>query len=240
MTRPPPASRIDVVIPAYNEQGSVGQVIRALPKEWVRRIVVADNNSADGTAAVARQAGAVVVSAPVQGYGSACLAALAHIAGLPVAEQPEIVVFVDADFSDHPQQLPLLVEPILNDQADMVIGSRMLKAQPKGALLPQAIFGNKLACFLMWLIWRARYTDLGPFRSIRWSSLQSLDMCDPNYGWTVEMQIKAARANLRTTEVAVDYRPRVGVSKITGTLSGTLRAGYKILWTIFKYGVLRR
>jgi glycosyltransferase involved in cell wall biosynthesis len=239
---PPPPSRlrIDVVIPAFNEQDSVGQVIRALPKERVRQVVVADNNSTDATARVAGDAGAVVVPAPRQGYGSACLAALAHLETMPAHEQPDIVAFIDADFSDHPEQLPLLVEPILSGNAEFVVGSRMLKPQPKGALLPQAVFGNKLACFLMWLLWRVRHTDLGPFRAISWPALRSLRMSDPNYGWTVEMQIKAARAKLRTQEVAVDYRPRIGQSKITGTISGTFRAGYKILWTIIRYGILQR
>jgi len=231
---------IAVVIPAWNEEGSIGRVIDDLPKEWVRRVVVADNNSTDYTADVAGKFGATVVPAPRQGYGSACLAALAHLAALPSDEQPGVVVFVDADYSDHPEQLPLLVKPILDGRADFVIGSRMLKPQPAGALLPQAVYGNKLACFLMRLLFGTRYTDLGPFRAIAWDALQRLRMCDPNFGWTVEMQIKAARCKLRVEEVAVDYRPRIGFSKITGTVSGTLRAGYKILLTIGRYGLNRR
>lgn len=210
-------------------------MIDALPKAYVDRVVVADNNSTDYTATVARKFGATVVSATRQGYGSACLAGLAHLANDP----PDIVVFIDADFSDHPEQLPLLVDSILNGQADFVLGSRMLKAQPPGALLPQAIFGNKLACFLMRLFFNKAYTDLGPFRAITWAALQQLDMSDPNFGWTVEMQIKAARQKLRTMEVAVDYRPRIGYSKITGTFSGTIRAGYKILLTLFRHGLIR-
>ena len=233
------AARVDVVIPAWNEEGSIGRVIDALPPGWVRQVVVADNNSTDYTADVARKFGAVVVPAKRQGYGSACLAGLAYLEALPGAEHPDVVVFVDADFSDHPEQLPLLVEPILAGEADLVLGSRMLKAQPTGALLPQAVAGNWLACTLMRVFWGVRYTDLGPFRAIRWSALRSLGMADPNFGWTVEMQIKAARARLRVREVAVDYRPRVGISKITGTVSSTVRAGYKILWTIFRYGVRR-
>lgn len=226
-----------VVIPAWNEEDSIGRVIEELPKEWVHRVIVADNNSTDHTAEVARKFGATVVPAPRQGYGSACLAGLAYLENLPPAEQPQIVVFIDADYSDHPEQLPLLVEPILAGKADFVIGSRMLKAQPRGALLPQAVFGNKLACLLMRIFFRQTYTDLGPFRAISWVALRRLQMCDTNFGWTVEMQIKAARHRLRIVEVPVDYRPRIGYSKITGTAGGSIRAGCKILWTIFRYGM---
>ena len=231
--------RISVVIPAWNEEGSIGRVIDDLPKDWVRadRIVVADNNSTDYTADVARKFGATVVPAKRQGYGSACLAGLAYLNALPADEQPDVVVFIDADYSDHPEQLPLLVEPIARGEADFVIGSRMLKPQPAGALLPQAVFGNKLACFLMRVLFGQRYTDLGPFRAIRWDRLRELGMRDANFGWTVEMQIKAARRGLRVVEVPVDYRPRIGHSKITGTLAGTIRAGYKILYTIARYSV---
>lgn len=231
---------IAVIIPAWNEEGSIGHVIDDLPKDLISRIVVADNNSTDYTADVARKFGATVVPAPRQGYGSACLAAIAHLETLPIQEQPEIIVFIDADYSDYPEQLPLLVEPILRGEADLVIGSRMLKPQPRGALLPQAIFGNRVACFLMRILFRQRYSDLGPFRSITWHALKQLQMRDTNFGWTVEMQIKAARHKLRILEVPVDYRPRIGYSKITGTISGTCRAGYKILVTIFRYGILRR
>jgi glycosyltransferase involved in cell wall biosynthesis len=235
--RPFPHGNIAIVIPAWNEQCSIGRVIDDLPKQWVQRVVVADNNSTDYTADVARKFGATVVPARRQGYGSACLAALAHLEALPAEQRPQVVVFIDADYSDHPEQLPLLVEPILAGRADFVIGSRMLKPQPAGALLPQAIFGNRLACFLMRILFRQRYTDLGPFRAIAWEKLRQLDMRDTNFGWTVEMQIKAARQRLRILEVPVDYRPRIGYSKITGTVSGTVRAGYKILWTIFRYGM---
>ncbi|HEY8666111.1 MAG TPA: glycosyltransferase, partial [Tepidisphaeraceae bacterium] len=162
---------------------------------------------------------------------------LQYLASLPAAQQPEIVAFIDADYSDHPEQLPALVGPILDGRADLVIGSRMLKRQPRGALLPQAVFGNALACGLIRIFFGQRYTDLGPFRAISWNTLRALAMVDTNFGWTVEMQIKAARQRLRILEVPVDYRPRIGHSKITGTLTGTFRAGYKILWTIFRYGV---
>lgn len=229
---------VAVVIPAWNEEESIGRVIADLPQEWFRRIIVADNNSTDQTANVAGAHGAIVVEAPQQGYGSACLAALAYLEALPADEHPAVVAFIDADYSDHPEQLPLIVGPILNGQADMVIGSRMLKKQPRGALLPQAIFGNKLACFLMRLFFQHSYSDLGPFRAISWEALQRIGMADTNFGWTVEMQIKAAKHRLRIREVAVDYRPRIGTSKITGTVSGTFRAGTKILYTIFRYGWL--
>lgn len=243
---PPPSvgslatrARIVVVIPAWNEEGSIGRVIDDLPRDWVREVVVADNNSTDYTADVARKFGATVVPAARQGYGSACLEALGHLSALPAGEQPDIVVFIDADYSDHADELPLVVGPILAGGADLVIGSRMLKTQPAGALLAQAKFGNKLACFLMRWLFGVRYTDLGPFRAIRWDCLRKLGMADTNFGWTVEMQIKAARARLRIEEVAVSYRPRIGYSKITGTISGTIRAGYKILYTIFRYGIAR-
>jgi glycosyltransferase involved in cell wall biosynthesis len=226
-----------VVIPAWNEEGSIGRVIDALPGEWVREVIVADNNSTDYTAQVARKFGATVVPAKRQGYGSACLAGLEYLEALPADQQPQVVAFIDADFSDHPEQLPLVVGPILEGKADFVIGSRMLKKQPAGALLPQAIIGNKLACFLMRIFFRQMYTDLGPFRAISWQALRELRMADTNFGWTVEMQIKAAKRRLRVMEVAVDYRPRIGYSKITGTISGSFRAGYKILYTIFRYGV---
>ncbi|MGH7213875.1 MAG: glycosyltransferase family 2 protein [Tepidisphaeraceae bacterium] len=226
---------VAIVIPAWNEEGSIARVINDLPKDFVRRIIVADNNSTDSTADVARNAGATVIPARRQGYGSACLAGLAHLRSLPPRDRPCIVVFIDADYSDHPEQLPELVAPILNGEADFVIGSRMLMHQPAGALLPQAVFGNRLACFLMRVLFRVYYTDLGPFRAISWQALERLRMCDPNFGWTVEMQIKAARAGLRIREVPVRYRPRIGQSKITGTVSGSVRAGYKILWTIARY-----
>ncbi|MGF1632459.1 MAG: glycosyltransferase family 2 protein [Phycisphaerae bacterium] len=225
--------QVVVVIPAWNEEGSIGRVIADLPA--VRAVVVADNNSADYTAQVARKFGATVVPAPVQGYGSACLAALAHVATLD--PPPAVVAFIDADYSDHPEELPALVVPILAGEADFVVGSRMLKRQARGALLPQAVFGNKLACFLMRVLFGQSYSDLGPFRAIRYDALKRLRMCDTNFGWTVEMQIKAAKANLRIREVAVSYRPRIGVSKITGTLKGTFRAGWKILYTIGRYGL---
>jgi glycosyltransferase involved in cell wall biosynthesis len=223
---------VDVVIPALDEEASLPLVLADLPRPPVRRIVVADNGSADGTARVAREGGAEVVAAPRRGYGSACLAGLAH---LRRTGPPEIVVFVDADYSDHPEELPSLIAPILAGEADLVIGSRVLGRRERGALLPQARAGNLVACLLIRLFYGHRFTDLGPFRAIRWEALERLGMADPDFGWTAEMQVKAVRRGLRSTEVPVSYRRRTGVSKITGTVSGTLRAGYKILWTVARH-----
>ncbi|MCC6738107.1 MAG: glycosyltransferase family 2 protein [Planctomycetia bacterium] len=226
------SARIAVVIPALNEEKSLPLVLAALPK--VDDVVVVDNGSTDGTAVAARAGGARVVSEPRRGYGSACLA------GIAALRDPDVVVFVDADFSDHPDELPNVVAPILEGRADMVIGSRALGNREKGALLPQARFGNMLACFLMRVLYGHRYTDLGPFRAIRFDSLKKIGMRDRNFGWTVEMQIRALRHGLRVCEVPVSYRKRVGVSKITGTVSGTIRAGYKILYTIFRHSLSRK
>ncbi|HBL26917.1 MAG TPA: UDP-glucose--dolichyl-phosphate glucosyltransferase [Acidobacteria bacterium] len=224
--------RIDVVIPALNEEASLPLVLAALPRPPVRRIVVADNGSRDATARVAVEGGAVVVPAPRRGYGSACLAGLDH---LRRNDPPDLVVFLDADFSDHPEELPRLVAPLLSGEADLVIGSRVLGEREPGALLPQARAGNLVACLLIRLLYGHRYTDLGPFRAARWEALERLGMSDPDFGWTAEMQVKALRHGLRVTEVPVSYRKRVGVSKITGTIVGTFRAGYKILWTVLRY-----
>jgi len=227
---------IDVVIPAFDEEDSIALVLADIPAAIVRRVVVANNNSRDRTAEVARATGAVVVPAPRQGYGSACLAALGF---LRQTGPPDVVVFLDADYSDHPEELPQVVEPILAGRADLVIGSRVLGVRERGALLPQARAGNLLACLLMRLLYGHRFTDLGPFRAVRWESLEALQMRDPDFGWTAEMQVKALQRGLAVEEVPVSYRRRVGVSKITGTLSGTLRAGWKILWTIARYSVRR-
>jgi len=203
--------------------------------EYILRIVVADNNSGDETARIARQSGAEVVSAARQGYGSACLVGLEHLRSTGA---PDVVVFVDGDYSDHPEELPTLIAPIRDDGMDLVIGSRILGRRERGSLLPQARVGNWIATLLIRWMYGHRYTDLGPFRAVRWQALERLRMADPDFGWTAEMQVKAIRAGLRITEVPVSYRARVGVSKITGTLSGTLRAGYKILYTIVRYRVL--
>ncbi|MEM1012095.1 MAG: glycosyltransferase family 2 protein [Planctomycetota bacterium] len=227
---------VDVVIPAWNEEASIGRVIEALPPQWHRRVVVADNNSTDATALVARDAGATVVAAPRQGYGSACLAALAEVAKDP----PQAVAFIDADFSDHPEQLGEVVGPAVSGEADLVLASRMLVKQPKGALLPQAIFGNKLSCFLIKRLYGVTFTDLGPFRCVSWDALERMNMQDPTFGWTVEMQVKAAKLGLRCREIPARYRPRIGTSKITGTIRGTFKAGTKILWVIFSSAVRRK
>ena len=228
--------RIDVVIPALDEEASLPFVLADLPRSLVRRVVVADNGSRDATARVAREGGAIVVPAERRGYGSACLAALDW---LRTNDPPDIVVFVDADYSDHPEELPRLVAPLLAGEADLVIGSRVLGEREPGALLPQARAGNLVACLLIRLLYGHRYTDLGPFRAARWEALERLEMADPDFGWTAEMQVKALRRGLRVVEVPVSYRRRVGVSKITGTVSGTLRAGYKILWTVLRHSLGR-
>jgi glycosyltransferase involved in cell wall biosynthesis len=233
-------SGVVVVIPALNEEASLPLVLRDLP--GVGRVIVADNGSDDRTAEVATAAGALVVQERQRGYGSACLRGLSAISelcrnGEPV---PGVVVFLDADYSDDPGQLPELVQPILAGDADFVLGSRLLGQREPGAMPPQSVFGNRLACALMKLLFGFRYTDLGPFRAIDYGRLRDLKMSDPNFGWTVEMQIKAARQKLRTIEVPVPYRCRVGESKISGTVWGSIRAGYKILFLIAKYGWFRR
>ena len=220
-----------VVIPAFNEARSIGMVVGDLPPADVDEVVVVNNASTDETEQNAKAAGATVLRENRLGYGWACLKGIEYAR----TRNPEILVFLDGDYSDHPEEIHSLLAPIKEGKADLVIGSRMRGTREAGAMLPQAIFGNSLACFLMKVLWGVRYTDLGPFRAIRFEKLLELDMQDKTYGWTIEMQIKAARLGLRITEVPVSYRKRVGVSKITGTLSGTLKASYKILWTIARY-----
>jgi glycosyltransferase involved in cell wall biosynthesis len=224
---------ITVIIPAFNEEKSVGLVVSAIPRQWVEEVIVIDNASTDLTAEVAAKAGATVLTEPQKGYGKACLKGLEYIAHQ--AEKPLLIIFMDADHSDYPEELPLLADPILTGDADMVIGSRALGQREKGAMTPQQVFGNWLATRLIWWIYREKFTDLGPFRAIRYAALLDLEMRDQNYGWTVEMQVKAAKKNLKSLEVPVRYRKRIGVSKVSGTVKGTLMAGYKILFTIFKY-----
>jgi len=220
--------RVAIVIPARNEAAALGHVLADLPRALVHELIVVDNGSTDGTAEVAGRAGARVVSEPTPGYGRACLAGLA-------AMDPgvEIVAFLDADYSDDPRELSQLLKPIAEGRADLVIGSRTARAEP-GSLTLQQRFGNRLACALMRWLFGVRYTDLGPFRAIRREALERLAMRDKAFGWTVEMQAKAARLGLRIVEVPVRYRRRIGRSKISGTLSGTVRAGAAILSTIVK------
>lgn len=226
---------INVIIPAYNEEKSIGKVITAIPANLVSDIIVVDNNSTDNTFAAAKQAGATVLNETYQGYGQACLTGIAYAAGKPASARPDIIVFLDGDYSDHPEEMPLLVKPLLENKADLVIGSRALGRREKGAMLPQQIFGNWLATTLLQLLYGARFSDLGPFRAIRTNKLLGLHMQDRTYGWTVEMQLKAAKQKLRWVEVPVTYRKRIGFSKISGTVKGTLLAGYKIILTIFRY-----
>jgi len=228
------SANIKVIIPAYNEEQSIGHVLKDIPSRWVSEVIVCNNNSTDDTAAVAQSLGATVVLQPQKGYGSACLKGLEYIAHLPVAEQPEIVVFLDGDYSDHPEQLPEVVQPILNLEYDLVIASRAVGNLENGAMQPQQIFGNWLATVLIKLIYNYKFTDLGPFRAIRYDKLLELRMEDPDFGWTVEMQVKAAKYKLKCLEVPARYRRRIGVSKVSGTVRGTILAGHKILWTIFK------
>lgn len=222
--------RIGVVIPALNEEKAIGKVIADIPP-WVDAIVVADNGSSDRTAAVAKATSALVVREEERGYGAACQAGLA---ALPTSD---IVVFLDGDYSDYPDDMHLLVDPIATGEVDLVIGSRALGEAQSGALTPPQVFGNWLATRLIHLIWGARFTDLGPFRAIRAICLQRLRMADRDYGWTVEMQIKAAKSGLRCAEVPVRYRRRVGISKISGTIRGSMKAGMKILAVIGRHAI---
>lgn len=227
------STSIGVIIPAFNEEQAIGNVLKEIPHDWISEVVVVDNNSKDNTSKVAKAGGATVLFEKHQGYGWACLKAMDYYAKKdPI---PEIIVFLDADHADFPSQLPEIVKPILTEDYDMVIGSRALGKSEPGAMTPQQIFGNRLATFLIHRFYHVRFTDLGPFRAIKFQKLLELDMQDKTYGWTVEMQIKAAKLGLKTTEVPVNYRKRIGFSKVSGTLIGTLGAGYKILWTIFKY-----
>lgn len=224
---------IDVIIPAFNEENSIKKVLADIPKEVVREVLVVNNNSSDATSENAKTGGATVINEPIQGYGRACLKGIDYIK--QKTEKPDIIVFLDADYSDYPEEITKVIEPIVTDNYDMVIGSRALGKRQEGSMEPQQIFGNWLATFLVRLLYGANFTDLGPFRAIKYSSLLAINMQDTTYGWTVEMQLKAAKHKLKFCEVPVRYRKRIGHSKISGTLKGTLLAGYKIITTIFKY-----
>lgn len=225
--------RILVIIPAYNEEESIGKVIDDIPKDQVCEVVVVNNNSSDNTRQNAEASGASVIDETQMGYGYACLKGISY--AKEKIERPDIILFLDGDYSDYPEEIRELVRPIIEDDMDMVIGSRTIGNAAEGALLPQQIFGNWLAVNLIRFLYGIKFTDLGPFRAIKFDRLLELNMMDKTYGWTVEMQVKAAKEKFKCTEVPVSYRKRIGVSKITGTLSGSVKAGYKILWTIFKY-----
>ncbi|MGB3592065.1 MAG: glycosyltransferase family 2 protein [Nonlabens sp.] len=225
---------IRVIIPAYNEQDSIGLVIKAIPKV-VTEIVVTSNASTDETVAVARAAGATVLEEPRPGYGYACLKAMDYIASSKLPT--DIIVFLDGDYSDYPEQLVDLVAPIVEDEVDLVIGARVTRYRERGAMTTPQIFGNWLATSLMRLLFDSRFTDLGPFRAIKYDKLLELAMQDRTYGWTVEMQLKALKKNYSYLEIPVKYRNRIGVSKVSGTVKGAIFAGVKILTWIFKYGL---
>lgn len=227
---------IVVIIPVLNEADAIGHVIGDIPGDLVDEVIVVNNGSTDKTARVAAEAGALVLSEERRGYGWACLRGIQHCNFL----QPDIVVFLDGDYSDHPEEMTDLVAPILHDEYEFVVGSRILGEAEPGALLPQARLGNRVACMLMRWLWGGEFTDLGPFRAIRYERLLELEMQDKTYGWTIEMQIKALQQGLRYTEVPVSYRKRIGTSKVTGTLTGTIKASAKILWTIAKYAWIGR
>jgi glycosyltransferase involved in cell wall biosynthesis len=225
--------RIIVVIPAFNEARSIGLVVDDIPEDLVEEVIVVNNGSTDETEHNAARAGATVLRETRKGYGWACLRGLEYA----LAKAPDIIVFLDGDYSDHPNEMDELVRPILMGEADLVIGSRIAGNREPGAMLPQALIGNRVACGLMRLIWGAQFTDLGPFRAITADALKTIQMEDKTYGWTIEMQIKAVKAGLRCREVPVSYRRRIGVSKVTGTFAGTVRASAKILFTIARYAV---
>lgn len=230
----PEKQRIGVIIPALNEEHSIALVIENIPSV-VDEVVVVDNGSTDHTAEYAEHSGATVLYESRKGYGYACLKGIDHLR----QHSTDVIVFLDGDFSDYPEELPELLKPIADERYDLVIGSRTLGVRERGALLPQAILGNWLASILIRLFWGYRFTDLGPFRAIRVSALEQMKMSDPTFGWTVEMQIKAAKLKLRCKEVPVRYRKRIGKSKVSGTVAGTIQASAKILFTIARYIFIR-
>lgn len=224
---------IVVIIPAYNEEKSIGKVIADLPEYLITEIIVVDNNSNDATSINASRAGATVLFQKLKGYGNACLKGLEYLKDRKIT--PEIVVFIDGDYSDYPEQLPILIKPIIENDFEMVIGSRYLGIMENGSMTTPQIFGNRLATTLMRWLYKTNYTDLGPFRAVKYAALVKMDMQDKNYGWTIEMQLKAAKLKMKTCEVPVNYRNRIGISKVSGTVRGTVMAGFKIITAIFKY-----
>ena len=223
-------TKISIIIPALNEENSIGQVINSLPKIY-HQLIVVDNGSNDSTRKIAKKNGAIVLIEKKRGYGNACLKGIQFLKKTP----PDIVVFLDGDFSDFPQEIKKIIKPIEQKKVDFVIGSRIKSLREKGSMTPQQIFGNKLACFLLKLIYGGKFTDLGPFRAIKWDTLMDLNMIDETYGWTIEMQLKVLRKKISYAETPVRYRRRIGNSKISGTLKGSLLAGIKIIGWIVKY-----
>lgn len=224
--------RVDVIIPAFNEEKSIGKVLAEIDRHLVRNVFVVDNNSSDKTSEEAARAGAIVLLEKKQGYGAACLKGIDAVNSCEALA--DIIVFLDADHSDYPSEIVDVIKPIVNNEADLVIGSRALGKKQKGSMTPQQIFGNWLATRMIRWIYGFRFTDLGPFRAIKLSSLNALAMKDQTYGWTVEMQVKALKLKMRCCEVPVNYRKRIGVSKVSGTVKGTIMAGYKIIITILR------
>lgn len=225
-------THITVIIPAFNEQDSIAKVISEIPS-IVSEVIVVNNNSSDLTAKNAEQAGATVLHQPERGYGNACLKGLDYVS--KQTSKPDIIVFLDGDYSDYPEELTKVVKPIIDQDIDFVVGARVKALREPGAMTPQQVFGNWLATFLMKLFFKSRFTDLGPFRAIKYHKLLQLNMQDQTYGWTVEMQLKALKQKLTYTEVKLRYKNRIGVSKVSGTVKGTIFAGIKILGWIFKY-----
>lgn len=224
--------KINVIIPAFNEEHSIGKVIADIPAELDVEVLVCNNGSTDQTAINAQRAGAVVLDEPRKGYGYACLKGMDYISKKD--QKPDTVVFIDGDYSDFPGQMPLLLKEI-EAGYDLVIGSRAMGSSESGSMTIPQRFGNWLSGRLIWLLYKQQVTDLGPFRALPWKKLEALQMQDKTFGWTVEMQVKAIKKGYRYKEVAVDYRKRIGKSKVSGTVKGTLLAGFKIIYTIFKY-----
>lgn len=225
-------NKIKVIIPAYNEEKAIANVIRDIPN-CVSEIIVISNNSTDNTITVAQNAGATVLSENRKGYGYACLKGLDYISKQEI--KPDIIVFLDGDYSDYPEELTKLIAPISNDNVDFVIGARVASLREKNSMTPQQVFGNWLATLLMKILFKATFTDLGPFRAIKYDKLLALNMEDKTYGWTVEMQLKALKQKMSYVEIPVRYKNRIGISKISGTVKGTFMAGIKIIGWIFKY-----
>ncbi len=223
---------IKVIIPAYNEEKAIANVIKEIPKT-VSEIIVISNNSTDNTIKAAAEAGATVLSENKKGYGYACLKGMEYISNQEI--KPDIIVFLDGDYSDYPEELTQIIAPILHDNIDFVIGARVASLREKHSMTPQQIFGNGLATFLMKLLFKAKFTDLGPFRAIKYEKLLALNMQDKTYGWTVEMQLKVLKQKMSYVEIPVRYKNRIGVSKVSGTVKGSVMAGIKIIGWIFKY-----